>query len=81
MTSDSKQAGGSRRYLVSYSLQELLINVAALMEHHSRQLLNYTEKKTEFTLDQKIAAASYVKTCESMVNRIQATIRNAEMLG
>ena len=56
-------------------------SVAALMEHHSRRVLDFAETKTEKTLDERIVAASYIKTCESMVQRIQGAICQAEKLG
>lgn len=70
-----------RRYLVAYSLQELLINVAALMEHHSRRLLDFTETKADRSLDERMAAAACIKATEAMVQRIQVTICQAEQLG
>ena len=75
------QPPASMRYLVGFTIQELLINVAALMEHHSRRVLDFAETKTEKTLDERIIAASYIKTCESMVQRIQGAICQAEKLG
>ena len=75
------QPPASKRYLVCFTIQELLINVAALMEHHSRRVLDFSETKAEKTLDERIVAASYIKTCESMVQRIQGAICQAEKLG
>ena len=75
------QPPASKRYLVGFTIQELLINVAALMEHHSRRVLDFAETKTEKTLDERIFAASYIKTCEFMVQRIQGAICQAEKLG
>ena len=68
-------------YQVGFTLSELLINVAALMEHHSRRLLDFSETKHIKTLDEKVSAANYIKTCEGLVLRIQATICEAERLG
>ena len=83
MVSSPPQPPASKRYLVGFTIQELLINVAALMEHHSRRVLDFAETKAEKTLDERIriVAASYIKICESMVHRIQAAICQAEKLG
>ena len=81
MDSSPPQPPASKRYLVGFTIQELLVNVAALMEHHSRRVLDFSETKSEKSLDERIIAASYIKTCESMVHRIQAAICQAEKLG
>jgi len=68
----------SRTYVIQYNFNELLINIAALMEHHSRQLLKSEEAKPESTIEDKIKAANYIVACEKIVLRIQAIIRDEE---
>ena len=66
---------------VGFTQSMLLINVAALMEHHSRRLLQFSETKQQKNLDENVAAANYIKTREGLVLRIQATICEAERRG
>ena len=68
-----------RRFLLEYTLKELLVSAAALMEHHSKKLLDFTERKDELALEQKTSAAAYIKICEQLVGRIYECITEAEM--
>ena len=70
-----------RRFLLEYTLKELLVSAAALMEHHSKKLLDFTERKDELALEQKASAAAYIKICEQLVGRIYECITEAEMMG
>ena len=70
-----------RRFKLDYTLKELLVSAAALMEHHSKKLLDFTERKDELALEQKASAAAYIKICEQLVGRIYECITEAEMMG
>lgn len=63
--------------MLSFSTSELLVSASALMQHHRSQLQKFQDSKHTLNLDERAQLASYLCTCEQLMQKLQHRIEAA----